>query len=66
MEKEWDGPYLPLGLNTPPENPVSAMNDDLANYAVTNPAIVPVNNGAGQGKSQRKISLQKPTNKPAI
>jgi len=34
-------------LNATPENPASAVNDDLANYAVPNPSIVPLNNGSG-------------------
>ena len=57
--KRNDTPYLPAALKKTQENPATAANDDLANYADRKPAVVPVTNGAGS-----KVAIVKENSAP--
>ena len=55
-----------IELNTPQKGPESAVNDDMANYAVTIPAIGALTNGKeGSEEGKKKITPPKPSNEPA-
>jgi Histidine kinase-, DNA gyrase B-, and HSP90-like ATPase/Nitrate and nitrite sensing len=60
QEAEWKrnhAPYLPAELNKSQENPASAVNDDLANYAVPKPEVAPVSNDAGSREEVVKENM---------
>lgn len=64
--KKNEAPVRPAELNKSTGSPASAVNDDMANYAVTIPEIVALTNGTGsKGEGTRKIMPLKPSNGPA-